>query len=327
MINKDEIIDILKRQYDIDVNKIIDVENGSSNLYIINEKYVIKIFQNEFDLRRVIKEIDIYKYLNKHFLVPNYIKTKDNKDFIIYNNRIIVLMDYIDGYNLKAHSANNKQVIDSAIKYSKLINVLKNYNGELPIYSKEKYTLENINRILNDIDYLISKTNDNDIIHDLEYRKEIINNLMKRNFDFNKITIEKCHGDYYVSQCIYDKEKIKCILDFSSAKIMPISIELIRSYIYLDNTYKNGKFDINGLKNYVIEFNKHYKLNKYDLEYMPYLYLIRLLRSNFGYMQYINDYDKKNEFLYFGNKLQDQIEFLYNNAEIISNKLKEVLFI
>ena len=60
---------------------------------------------------------------------------------------------------------------------------------------------------------------------------------------------------------------------------------------------------------------------------MPYLYLIRLLRSNFGYMQYINDYDKKNEFLYFGNKLQDQIKFLYNNAEIISNKLKEILMI
>jgi len=56
---------------------------------------------------------------------------------------------------------------------------------------------------------------------------------------------------------------------------------------------------------------------------MPYLYYIRLLRSTFGYKEYIENRNKKTEYLNIGKKLQNQIIFLSNNVDTISLKLVE----
>ncbi|MEG1597834.1 MAG: hypothetical protein RR359_06145 [Bacilli bacterium] len=74
---------------------------------------------------------------------------------------------------------------------------------------------------------------------------------------------------------------------------MPIVWEIIRSYSYIDPVAKDGKIDVNNLVSYVKEFSKYITLNKYDIKYMPYLYLIQLLSSTFVYKQYIADNSKK----------------------------------
>ena len=53
---------------------------------------------------------------------------------------------------------------------------------------------------------------------------------------------------------------------------------------------------------------------------MPYLYLVQLLASTFGYKQYIADNSKKSllEFAYFRTSL---CKYLFENAEKISNIL------
>ena len=101
---------------------------------------------------------------------------------------------------------------------------------------------------------------------------------------------------------------------------MPIVIEIIRSYIYFD---KN--IDINNLILYVNNFNNVFKLNIYDLKYMPYLYYLKLLTSSFGYKQYIENHKRKKEYLLIGTRLQNQILYLSKNSEIISNKLMSVV--
>ena len=74
---------------------------------------------------------------------------------------------------------------------------------------------------------------------------------------------------------------------------MPIIWEIIRSYSYIDKNAKDGTIDLNNFTLYVKEFNNYVKLNKYDYKYMPYLYMVQLLTSTFGYKQYIQDNSKK----------------------------------
>ena len=105
---------------------------------------------------------------------------------------------------------------------------------------------------------------------------------------------------------------------------MPIIWEVIRSYSYIDPKAKEGKIDIDNLVQYIKVFNNYVKLNKYDLEFMSYLYLVQLLSSTFGYKQYIADNSKTDllEFAFFRTRL---CKYLFENADKISKILNEEL--
>ena len=74
------------------------------------------------------------------------------------------------------------------------------------------------------------------------------------------------------------------------------------------------------------------KLNKLDLELMPYFYLFTLLRSSFGYKGYI---EKKNKGLLvdlidiktleFAFWRTNMCKWMFDNANYISSKLKKLV--
>ena len=189
------------------------------------------------------------------------------------------------------------------------------------------YSFETINESIQKHQELITKVSG-------EYKEKIISDLsdkikmleeIKSNCDFEEmkyITYMNTHGDYSVLQFIYNEHTINAIIDFVSACKMPIIWEIIRSYSYIDMDAKNGEINISNLVDYVKEFNKYVKLNKFDIKYMPYLYLIQLLTSTFGYKQYIGDNTKTSllEFAYFRTRL---CKFLFDNAEVISSRLED----
>ena len=323
MISKNDIVKLLLNNYDIELYSIKKIKDGSADLFIINNIYVLKIFQLNYNFDRVEREQSIIDFLKQYMIVPSFIKNNNRKYYSIYKDRIVILMDYISGYSIEAFNATKNQIIDSANKYGKLISVLTNYKKFVPEYSIDKYTTHNIEETVNNIKDLINRSNNEDINNDLRIRLNIINDI--KNIVIDNVTKITCHGDYYVSQCIYENDEIKTILDYGSVKKMPVSIELIRSYIYLDNNGKTGKFDIDNLILYVKEFMKYYKLNNNDLKFMPHMYLIKLLRSDFGYKQYIENSNRKDEFLAIGKKLQNQIIFIYNNLNKISKELERIL--
>ena len=125
-------------------------------------------------------------------------------------------------------------------------------------------------------------------------------------------------------QFIYKDGKINAVIDFVSACKMPIVWEILRSYSYIDKDAKNGDFNINTMVDYVKKFNEYVKLNEFDIKYMSYLYLLQLLNSSYGYKQYINN--KSNiELLNFAFLRTKICKYLFNNADLISQKLKEEL--
>ena len=79
--------------------KIEQLTRGSSNIYRImvgNNQFVLKEFNSNKTLENVEKEVKVINYLRqKNLLVPTYIKTSNDKDYILYEGKIIILQNYI----------------------------------------------------------------------------------------------------------------------------------------------------------------------------------------------------------------------------------------
>ena len=311
-----EIKQILKEEYGIEANLINEINRGTADIFKIiagENKYILKIFVEGRSKESVIKETNIINYLKENGLrVPEYIKTKNEEFYYIFNERVLVLQKFIDGYTMENNTGDYKKTIESAIILGKMTKAFENYEGlkEDEIF-KKSFSRESIESRIAKMKDLQSKLNGDNpykqqFYDDLEFKINVAEELLK-DFDFNiidKMTIKNTHGDYSVQQLIYNDENGTTVIDFETAKIMPIVWEVMRSYSYVDKEAVDGELNIDTLVNYFKEFTKYIKLNNYDLKYAAHLYLIQLIASVFGYKQFNDDYTKKTllEFALFRTK-------------------------
>jgi len=332
VFTSEKIIEIVRRVYNIDVHQVKKLNRGSANLYSINEnKYILKEFQTKYTKEEIDKEINIINHLKKDNIpVPKYIKTITGEYSFMYENKVIIMQKFIDGYIVESNTGNYEQVLESAEYLGKIIKSLETLKIELPSNDVSSwYSKETINESIDKQKNLLKKISVEDypqIYKDLTDKISMLK-YVRDNFDFSdmsKLTVMNTHGDYSVLQFIYKDGKINAIIDFVSACKMPIVWEIIRSYSYIDTKVKDGKIDIGNLAEYVRIFKSYVKLNKYDCKFMSYLYLVQLLASTFGYKQYITDNSKTNllDFAFFRTKL---CKFLFENSEEIGNTLMKEL--
>lgn len=335
-LNNNIIRKILKEEYGIIPNEITEINRGTSNIYKVNslnKTYILKEFQPKRKKETVEKEANIIEFLkNKNIKVPTYIKTKNNKNYTENAGRVIILQEYVDGYTIGDNEGDYDKVIESARILGKLVKELSNYLdlSDENIIEKQfsrkslEYGIIEFLELKKQID--LKDIYKNKIIEDLDEKIKMINEI-ENNFDFNimnKITMTNSHGDYCVEQFIYNEKTEPTLIDFEKAKKIPIVWEIMRSYSYIDKDVKNGELNINTLVEYFKEFNKYFKLNEYDLEYASYIYLIQLLRSPFGYKEYIKDTTREKliQFAFYRTNL---CRYLYKNKELISERLiKEI---
>ena len=332
VFTKEEIMNIVKTNYNIEVNQVEKLNRGSANLYSLNSnKYILKEFQSKYTKDEIDKEIAIINHLSKENIpVPEYVKSLNGEYSIIYKERVMIIQKYIDGYTMKSNTGDYSQMLESAEYLGKIAKSLGTLHFDLPSNNVSSwYSREAINESIEKQENLLDKISKNvypQIYEDLTDKISMLN-YIKENLDFkdmNRLTVMNTHGDYSVLQFIYKNGKINAIIDFVSACKMPIVWEIIRSYSYIDKKTKDGKIDIDNLVQYVKVFMNSVQLNEYDLKFMPYLYLVQLLASTFGYKQYIADNSKKSllEFAYFRTNL---CKYLFKNAEKISSALIEEL--
>lgn len=332
--NIEEIKEYVKNKYGFTFKNVKKIKRGSANIYNLdNDKYILKEFQSKYSKEEIDKEIEVINHLKKHRIkVPIYIKTKGGNYSDVYKEKVIIIQKFIKGNVLGNNCGDYEQTIECAKVYGKIVKALKTLPIELSSsdlsgwYSKESFdmSIKKHQKLLNMID-----ENDKE---DLKIKKDILDKIdmikdIKDRVDFNgmnNLTVENTHGDYNVMQFIYKDKHINAVIDFVSACKMPIAWELIRSYSYIDKKAKDGDFDLNNFIDYVKEFNKYVKLNEYDIKYMSYIYLVQILNSTFGYKQYLMDRTKK-DLLKFGYLRTNICRYLYNNADIISNRLEEEL--
>ena len=325
ILNEEIIKEILKDNYEINAQNITKINRGSANIYNIDDQYILKEFNSDREISSIEKEYNVIKHLDKKGLkVPTYIETKYGNPYVIYEGRIIILQVYLDGYTMPNNTGDYNKTIESATLLGKLTKALEDYKveGDYTEYPTKEGIEEGIEKLNNLIDKIKEDNPHKEkIINDLKRKIEISNKLLDFNFEeLKKVSIKVCHGDYSVQQLIYNDTKDTAIIDFETIRNMPIDWEIIRSYSYVDKECVNGEFNLNTFIDYVKEVQKYITLTEYDLKYMPYIYILQLVSSTFGYKQYNNDYTKTSllDFAFFRTNL---CNYLYDNLKLLSNEL------
>ena len=331
---EDTIKSEVKKHYGMTINDIKVINGGSANVYKLTsdkgDKYILKEFQSKFSGKTILKEINVISFLkDKGLSVPEYVTCLDGKKYFEYNNKTVIIQKFIDGKIQENYSGSEEQILESAKYLGIIVNSLEDYPyDDMFGCNIEKYTSDEIiDKSIIKHEKLISLAQEDEvygreIVKDLNDKIEMLKEV-KNDGTFKKatnVTIKKTHGDYNILQFIYNDEgKIKAVIDFVNAGEMPIVWEIARSYNYIDKDCQKGEFNINHLVMYVKEYLKYSKLNKDDLKYLPYVYLVQVLSSTYGYKEYLNNGNL--DLLRFGKERTNICRYLMKNAKEISERL------
>ena len=106
---------IIKNNYLLDINNIEkNEESTDGNVYIIDNKYVMKIYDNIIKVNSMTK---LHIYLNsKGINIPNVVLTKDNEEYVSLDNKYIVLYTFLDGEKIGKWFKEDNEIIKSIAK-------------------------------------------------------------------------------------------------------------------------------------------------------------------------------------------------------------------
>lgn len=105
----------------INDNYLIDIENiekneesTDGNVYIIDNKYVIKIYES---INKVNAMTKLHTYLkNNGVNIPSIIKTESNEDYIDLDNKYIVLYTFLNGEKIGKWFKEDNEIIKTIAK-------------------------------------------------------------------------------------------------------------------------------------------------------------------------------------------------------------------
>lgn len=336
-----EIMAFLNETWNISVTEITKLPEGSAMCFRIESKtgrYFFKIYQEKFDLAALSNEIIICDFLTKKcFCVSNFLLSKKFNYAEKFKCRLCTLQNFIDGTTYRKFELPKNMLYNCAGVLANINIALEDLPVELPLgfdhnwlfeWSKDT-EIEKYNKLLTQLSR--DDKNYDKIAKDFEIKRRLLSLFDSTVFSFSSLTPENTHGDYNVLQLIFSRDKVKAVIDFSSCEKIPVCWELIRSYTLSSEECRYGIIDIDNFTGYIKEYLKIRKLNKLDLELMPYFYLFTLVRSSFGYKGYI---EKKNsglvldqtdiKTLEFAFWRTDMCKWLFDNAYHISSEIKKL---
>lgn len=325
ILNKKSIKKIMSEQYGISVEVIKRINRGSANIFEIFSKdghYILKEFQSKIDVDKVKNEYMVIEHLKRDGIsTPKYILNKNGELYFEFNKKLLIVQKFIEGQVVNSNTSNQQQIIESAFLYGKIIKSLENFEYELPNFKRHYMSKELCKQDIKSIEQLIKINKNKDVNDVLLCKRKILLKLKDLDYTWqNNLTYKKSHGDYTVSQFIYNnKGNIEAIVDWVSARKTPIARELIRNYFFMAKEIKRQNINFKFFLEYIKEFKKYQELNDYDLKYMPLLYLIELSRTVYGYEQYV--YNNSIEYLAFGNELYNQCLCIEKNCYELSREL------
>lgn len=328
---------ILGINYDLAVSEVSPLEYGSANCFCVsgrNSMYFLKEYQNRFTDSDLKRETGLVDYLIKqNYPTAEIIPTLFGDLYFRYEGRFILLQKYIYGKTYIKQRLPHHLLMESAGWLGKLHRILRHYN--LPCEMDPKWLKSFCSRkIAEEYDHLLEalemQKDDRFYEHikrDVRYKKELADQISDSNGYYDGITYCATHGDYSCFQYICDDDHIIAVIDFSSAKTLPVVWEIIRSYVQSSDSCKNGiRFNIDDFCKYVSRYLDYAPLNEKDLTAMPYVYLNQLLRSQYGYKEYlITKTENKDELIQFAFWRTDICHELFQKKEEISARLRALL--
>ncbi len=337
VLNDEIVAHILFRNYGVTFVSMEKLNLGSANCFRVydgNKYYFLKEFQSSFSENAVVQEAKLLEFLSVAGIpTTRFYKTLNNEFVFNYQNHIICMEEYIEGQAYDYDNLPIELLPQVGKMLGRLHQALKNY--PLPIDMSDEwlasFSAENMmaqyETLIKIAESKADDKNTNQIIDDLQYKKQLAIRCEEYKKYYNGITYCSTHGDYQGCQLIFENDKIKAVIDFSSASCLPVTWEIMRSFVQSSSYCRtNATVDIKAFCEYVREYQKFSPLTKTDMVAMPYVYLFQLARSKYGYPQYLNSDSEDREgllqFAFWRTKMCRDVE---KNAESISNELKKLL--
>lgn len=320
---------VLLDKYGLHLKEMIHLSLGTANCYKVccdEDDFFLKEYQSKFKIEKIQKEANLVKYLaERDFPVARFIMTKEDESCFLYEGHVIGLQEYLEGKSY-LNDLPHYLLKDSA-KYLGLLHLaLKDYPLETELGEKwarsisVQSVIDKYGRLLKALEDYKEDANYARIKDDLEFKIELFGHIEEMKEYFKGITYTSSHGDYTACQLICDDEKVKAVIDFSSAAKLPAVWEIMRSYIQSGGVSRTvSYFDVEDFSLYVKEYMKYAPLTERDLEAMPYIYLFQLAQSSYGYKEYlVTKTENKEALLDFGFWRTDICREIYKKASEIS---------
>ncbi len=318
--------------YDIEIKTMEISENGAGGLtYIVNaddKKFVVK-YPSDNEMNNPDVEIRVCEeLLNKGIPVCRFIPNKQGKMISRDENgrRFTVQYFYegiIYGYNeapvnLQAQSAYFLAEIHKAMK--DIENIPIGIGADFFTYRKT----ENMKAAYADTLQQAIEKNDMDIANHIRSNMRIVAAMPDYNFDIRRFSCGNTHGDYMISQLIWQDEKIGGIIDWTCSCKHPYIWEIVRSYVFMAPEIEQGEINIKSLIEYISEYLKCGSLNPYDIENAGKLFFYFLAVCNF-YAQYY-DSISKNRYIYLqqADMASRLLVWFENHIDELNDKLREL---
>ena len=288
---------LLLRHYGIHALDVRSLALGTANCFHVTgpaQHFFLKEFQTGFSEADLTREAQLVSFLAAQgFPVPRILPTLDGAAYCSHRDHLVHLQEYVAGHTDEQGCLPAPLLMESAALLGRLHSLLAGYG--LPRDMDEAwlshYDAEHAARQYDQLLDLAGQTSDPcqaQIQADLLYKRDLAYRIAEYAKYYRGITYCATHGDYSGLQCICSKDHIAAVVDFSSAKVLPVAWELMRAYVQSSPICKNGtEFSIGEFRAYVSKYMEFAPLTASDLRALPYVYLYQLARSKYGYREYL----------------------------------------
>ena len=298
ILTEDGIRALLQEEYDLQAGGIQRLKLGTANCYSVmvgETKYFLKEFQSGFRGEDLSREANLVNFLAEGgFPVARFLLNKEKTPFVVRQDHFIALEEYIEGFSYGYNDFPPRLLGQMAATLGKLHRAMQ--GAEVPL-DMDKDWLNSFSAEATKKQYdawlelLKQKPNDphfDRIAEDFAAKKRLAERCEGYKKYFDGITYSATHGDFQGCQLICGEDTIKAVIDFSSARRLPVVWEVMRSFVQTSAVGRTrAEIDLPAFCDYVREYLRYFPLSRADLRAMPYVYLFQLARSKFGYKQYL----------------------------------------
>ena len=332
VLDGENMTNLLKANWDISCASYRKLPIGTANCFTVNDgsnTYFLKEYQSYIEDCDIIREENILEKL-KNYEIPStdFIETVSREKMVKYKGHRFVLQKYMSGQSYGYNDFPEEMLPQMAVMLAKIHIALKDM--ELPVDMDAAWVNSDaVSKYDNILEVLEQHREDSlykQIKEDLLYKRTVLQknqDIFRRYFE--GITYSPSHGDYQGCQIIGENNRIKAVIDFTSARKLPVVWELMRSFVQTShNSRNNAKIDLQDLRNYVKAYCEYFPLSDKDLNAMPYVYVFQLLRSTYGYKEYLLSDSEDREglisFAFWRTKICKEV--LGHIDEIVENMMK-----
>ena len=290
---------LLHERYGLRVLSSHRLKLGSANCYRVwteTGDFFLKEFQSGCSAEDSGQEAALVNLLaGRGIPVARFLAAKDGAPFVSCQGHLICLQQFIEGTAYGYDDFPQSLLPQAAQMLGRLHAAMRDLT--LPVTMGDKFIEDfSPHRLAGQYEALYEQAkalqgdpHQDRLMADLNYKRELAHRCAGYVTHYQGITVSPSHGDYQGCQLICGADHIKAVIDFSSARTLPVVWEVMRSYVQSSPVCRlTAALDLPGLCDYVRQYMRYFPLTLADLRAMPYVYLFQLARSKYGFPQYLS---------------------------------------